>query len=26
MMYIHKPSLEKFRKDAEYFFENALKT
>ncbi len=25
MMYIHKPSLEKFRKDAEYFFENALK-
>jgi len=26
MMYIHKPSLEKFRKDAEFFFENALKT
>ncbi|HRY20099.1 MAG TPA: hypothetical protein P5198_01185 [Flexilinea sp.] len=25
MMYIHKPSLEKFRKDAEFFFENALK-
>lgn len=25
MMYIHKPSLEKFRKDAEFFFQNALK-